>query len=1131
MSIGPEAPNVELSSVPESRGTVINVTDWLRQLGLERYEAAFAENDVTADVLPVLTAEDLKDLGVTAVGHRRRLLQAVAALHPDRAGVPTAQQLVDNRTAVDSAAERRQLSVMFCDLVGSTELSARLDPEDLSQVIRIYQARVRETVTRFGGFIARYVGDGVLIYFGWPEARETEAEWAVRAALAVVAAVADMPIRGEKLEVRIGVATGLVVVGELVETHGGPQQTAIGETPNRAARLQGIAEPSCVVIDTTTYRHVGRLFEYHDLGAVALKGLPNPVSAWSVRGESGLESRFEALRPDGLTPLVGRQEELDLLVRRWRQAAKGNAKVVLISGEPGIGKSRLLVALEQRMQNEPCTLRFFCSPHHREHPLYPIIEHLKHAADFSRSDTPSAMLGKLQALLGCSRGSDRNLLLLADLLSIPVEGISTLLNLSPQRRKELMFEALIRRLDALAESRPVLMLVEDMHWADPSTRELFDLTIERLVGRSILLVMTFRSEFDAPWIGRADVSLMALSRLTRNDTASMTARVASRAIPSALIERVAEQADGVPLFIEELTRAVIEAGPMAAEAETRLAVPGTLHASLLARLDRLARGKSVAQVGAVIGRTFSFELLAKVAGMPEPELREGLTQLADSGLVLERGVPPKASYIFKHSLVQDAAYETLLRGRRATLHERVAEALLQLDPEATELQAGLLAHHCAEAGLIDQAIDYWLKAGHSALSRSAVTEAVAVFQRGLRSLDKLSDPVMRLTKESDLQLALGGAFLITHGQASSKARDALRRAREICKLTEDPSRIISVSWGLWQYQHNRAELDASVEDAVEVLQLASDRRDAIAELIGHRCMATSMLLLAKHSTAREHYDRTIALEADIPRDLIDKRLSHPRFTSGTALSIYSWLLLFQGQLDQALMSRHTALAKTRASEDLHALAVTLHQSCAFYQMLGDLSTVEAQSTELISLAAEQGFTHWHGTGTIFRGWCMAARGEHEAGLAEMRRGLTVKQSTGAELKVPYYLGLIASFVAKTATEDAMELIAEALARVERTGERWFEAELHRLAGELLLEGHETTSTGAEDEFHRAIAIARGQGARFWELGAATSLAHLWCNQGRREDAQKLLSPIYGWFAEAPEMPEIEKARALLWSLA
>jgi class 3 adenylate cyclase/tetratricopeptide (TPR) repeat protein len=1097
----------------------MDVADWLRKLGFEEYVAVFRENAVTADVLPDLTAEDLKDLGVSAVGHRRRLLKAAAAL---RAGgsAEVERGTTDSDQLAERTAERRQLSVMFCDLVGSTELSSRLDPEDLSQVIRTYQARVGDTIARFGGFIARYVGDGVLIYFGWPEARETDAEWAVRAALTVVTEVGDVPIANEMLQVRIGIATGLVVVGERIGVGDLRQQTAIGETPNRAARLQGLARPRGVVIDAATRRLIGGLFECHDLGGIHLKGLPDPVPAWSVQGESELESRFEALRAGGLTPLIGREEELALLQRRWRQVARADARVVLVCGEPGIGKSRLVASLEERVQDEPCIrLRYFCSPHHQEDPLYPIIEQLKHAAGFTRNDTASERLSKLRTLLaGGNQSDDQGESLLADLLGVPSGGFSSIRNFSPQRRKELTFEALIRRLQAVAKQQPVLMLIEDLHWADPSTRELLDLTIERMVGNSILLLITFRPEFHAPWVGRADVSLMTLNRLDRNATASMAAQVASRVVPPALIERIVERTDGVPLFVEELTRSIMEAGHMAAEEGARVAVPSSLQASLLARLDRLPVGKNVAQIGAMIGRSFAYDLLAVVAALPEARLREGLMQLVESGLVLQRGTPPEANYMFKHSLIQDAAYESLLRGRRAALHERVVEAMLQQNPDAAETQAALLAHHCAEAGLIEQAISFWLKAGQSALNRSAASEAVAQLQRGLRALDQMPDDGKRRSREIDLQLVLGEAFSMIEGAASSKRLDALTRARELNGLCGDSQAFVRILFGLSNCHQSRAELTAAIEDSAELLQYANDRDDTIAELQGHRMMAQSMLTRGAHLLAREHFTRAIDLEGRCGSR-----------TSTNSLCLFSWVLLLQGDVDRAFLNRRMALAEARRADNPMAVATALHQSCVFFQLLKDLGRTEEFCTELITLTDEHGFKHWNATGTIFRGWCIAVRGNRQLGLAEMRRGLAAKLAFGYDLMVPYFLGLIAAFLGETDRTDAMCHFADALERVERTGERWFEAELHRLKGEVLLGGPE--SAFPEAEFQQALSVARAQGARFFELRAAMSLARHWHDQHRGEEARLVLAPIYASFTDGHDIPDIKEARTLLETLA
>ena len=538
----------------------MNVTDWLRTLDLERYEAAFRENDVSASVLPGLTAEDLKELGITSVGHRRLLLEAIAALRTGAGPTgdsaqfsrsPATSNFNDNRS-LGSIAERRQLSVMFCDIVGFTALSSRLDPEDLSAVTRGYQSCVATTIARFGGFIARYVGDGVLIYFGWPESREADAERAVRAALAVIAAIGQSPIRTESLQVHIGIATGLVVVGEPIGTGEARQQTAIGETPNLAARLQGLAEPNSVVIDATTRRQIGDLFGCGDLGLHSLKGLPEPAQAWQVLDEAAVESRFEALHAGTLTPLIGRDEELELLLRRWRQAKDCEGQVVLLSGEPGIGKSRLIVALEEQLSGEPhASLRYFCSPHHQDSALYPIVVRWGQEAGFARGDAQQEKLRKLEAALIPAGTSLEDVALIADLLSVAVDHRYPTLDFSPQRKKEKTFEALNRRLANRARRQPVLMLFEDAHWADPSSLELLDKTIGLLKDLPVLLIVSYRFEFRAPWVGHAAASLITLRRLTQKQAAQLVAQVmVDQVLSPTLLQRIVTQTDGVPLFIE-----------------------------------------------------------------------------------------------------------------------------------------------------------------------------------------------------------------------------------------------------------------------------------------------------------------------------------------------------------------------------------------------------------------------------------------------------------------------------------------------------------------------------------------------------------------------------------------------------
>jgi class 3 adenylate cyclase len=635
-----------------------------------------------------------------------------------------------------------------------------MDPEDLREVISAYQNCVAETVGRFGGFVAKYMGDGVLVYFGYPQAHEDDAEQAVRAGLDLVAAVTSLKTH-TALQTRVGIATGLVVVGDLIGSGASQEQAIVGETPNLAARLQGVAEPNSVVIAEGTRRLLGNLFEFEDLGARDLKGIAEPVRAWAALRASSAEGRFEALHTVGLTALVGREEELELFLRRWSRAERGEGQVVLLSGEAGIGKSRLTAALLERLSGEPHTrLRYFCSPQHTDSALHPIIGQMERAAGLAHGDKPQAKLDKLDAVL--AQTSTRDAALFAEMLSLPNDGRYPALELAPEQRRQRTLEALTSQLTELARQRPVLMIFEDVQWIDPTSLEVLGRTVDRIRTLPALLIVTFRPEFNAPWVGQSHVTSLTLNRLGERGAATIIARlVGNKKLPADVLAEIVERTDGIPLFVEEMTKAVLEAENEGAAGRTvaavpspALAVPASLHASLMARLDRLGPAKEVAQIGSAIGREFSHALLASVVGKTEAELRSALDRLIQAGLLFRQGVPPQASYLFKHALVQDAAYGTLLREPRRALHARIAETFESEFAETAESQPEILARHCTEAGLIEKAAGLWGKAGQQSQARSALAEAAAQLTRALEQIATLPGTPALRRERIKLQVAL-----------------------------------------------------------------------------------------------------------------------------------------------------------------------------------------------------------------------------------------------------------------------------------------------------------------------------------------------------------------------------------------
>ena len=1122
----------------------MDIDSWLRTLGLGQYEAAFRDNAIDEKVLPRLTAEDLKELGVAALGHRRKLLDAIAVLRGDANASPTASPgpAVADESPRDTA-ERRQVTVMFSDLVGSTALSARMDPEDLREVISAYQKCVAETVRRFGGFVAKYMGDGVLIYFGYPQAHEDDAERTVRAGLELVAAVSDLKTHAA-LQTRVGIATGLVVVGELIGSGASQEQAIVGETPNLAARLQGIAEPNSVVIAESTRRLLGNLFELQDVGAVDLKGISEPVQAWAALRASSAKGRFEALRATGLTALVGREEELELVLARWSKAKSGEGQVVLLSGEAGIGKSRLTVALLERLATDPhVRLRHFCSPQHTDSAFYSIIGQWERAARLAHDDTPQARLDKLDAVLTRTSTSKQNAALFADMLSLPNDGRYPTLELTPEQRRQRTFEALNLQIEELTSSGPVLMIVEDAHWADPTSLEAFGQAVDLIASLRVLLIVTFRPEFEPPWIGRSHVTAITVNRLAERDVRGMIDNVVgNKLLPPGVRQDISKRADGIPLFVEEMTKAALEAESEGAEQRTAVvpltapAVPASLHGSLLARLDRVGPAKEVAQIGAALGRKFSHPLLAAVVRKPEAELATALDRLVAAGLLFQQGVPPHATYLFKHALVQDAAYGTLLREPRRALHARIAETLESQFTEIAENQPELLARHCTEAGLIERAASLWGKAGQRSLERSALVEAAEQLTRALGQIAALSvTPALR-REEIKLQVALITPLIHVKGYAAPDTKVAVERARSLIEQVqalgeppEDPLLLFSVLYGFWIANLVTFNSDVMRELAAQFMALA-EKQGAIAPLmIGHRLMGMSLLHTGDIAEGRVHFDRAIALY-----DPAEHRPLATRFGQDVRVAILSygslatWLL---GYPDAALTDAEHAVKDAReigqAATLMYAL---LHASLRLIQC-GNYATANAQLDEIVALADAKGSLYWKALGMVFQGCELALTGDASNAVHTITSGNTAWRSTGATLFMPLYLSHLAMAHAELGQfDDAWRCIGEAMTTVEATKEKWCEADIHRMAGEIALLSPERDLAKAEAYFERALAVARKQQAKSWELRAAMSMARLWRDQGKRDDARDLLAPVYDWFTEGFDTLDLKEAKALLDAL-
>jgi class 3 adenylate cyclase/predicted ATPase len=1114
---------------------------WLRKLGLEQYEAVFREHEIDSAVLPKLTAEDLKEIGVKPIGHRRKLLDAIAALRAEGSGsAPSSDVIPDSDQAATDSAERRHVTVMFSDIVGSTALSERMDPEDLREIISAYQTCVASPVRRFGGYVAKYLGDGVLIYFGYPVAHEDDAERAVRTGLAVIDAITKLAT-AEPFQVRIGVATGLVVVGDLVGSGDAQERGIIGETPNLAARLQSIAEPNTVVIAEATRRLLGNLFELRELGPRDLKGITGPVRAFEALRASSVESRFEAMHPGGLSALVGREEELELLVRRWARAKAGEGQVVLLSGEPGIGKSRLTAALMENLATDPhMRLRNFCSPQHTDSAFYPIIGHFERAAGFAHGDTPQTKLDKLDGLLVQTSTTQLDAALLAELLSLPNDGRYPALDPLPEQRRQKTMEVLGLQIEALARSTPVLLIFEDAHWSDPTSLEVFGRIIDRITNLRVLMIVTFRPEFEAPWVGQPHVTALAINRLGGRDVDSLIDRVlGNHRLPTNIRKDIIERTDGIPLFVEEMTQAVLEAGGaqeamqmVAAVPVPALAVPASLQASLMARLDRLGPAKELAQIGAAIGREFPHALLAAVVRQSDAALSSSIDCLIQAGLLFRSGMPPHATYVFKHALVQDAAYGTLLREPKRALHARIAKALQSQFADIAEAQPELMARHYTDAGLIEKAAVSWGKAGLRSIERSALVEALDQLTRALAQIPALPGTPALRREEIKLQVAVLYPLQHVKGQGAPALKEAAERAillieqaQALGEAPEDPLLLFLALSTLTGIYLTAFDGPRACEGASRLLALAEKQKDMLPVVFAHCRLGVALVEMGDFAQGLVHL-RAIALYDPLEdRQMARLRSQDIRQAALVYRSRAQWALGFR---EAALTDAERALNHARDTRHASTLMLALAPVCLTKVLNGDYVAAKELSDELIQLAEEKGSIFWKSAGMLRRATVLVATGKASDALSIFTAAIPVMRSTGTTIYLPVWLSHLARAYGELGQFDAAwRYIEEAKTILETTKEQWYEAELHRIAGEIALMPSERDAAKAEAHFKQALVIARGQQAKSLELRASLSLARLWRLQGKREEASQLLAPAFGWFTEGFDTFDLKQAKALL----
>ncbi len=1064
-----------------------------------------------------------------SLGARRRLRLALANLRGDEPAPGDEGSAGAADGGSPGGAERGQLTVMFCDLVGSSALAAQVDPEDMLAVLREFQDACTREISRYGGFVAKLMGDGVLAYFGYPEAHENDAERAVHAGLDIIRAAGARRARADPARcppVRIGVATGEVVVGNLIGKVAAQEAAVTGETPNLAARLQALAEPDTVVVDRLTKQLAGGGFEFGAEGVRVLKGFPEPQAYVTVRGRRPVESRFAAARDERLSALVGRDEELEILRKRWRRIHSESGQLVLISGEPGIGKSRLVHGLVERIGDEP-HLRMVhqCSPFHINSALYPVIDCIERSAGFQAADSPDARLDKLESLVGrIGRECDYDVPLLAALVAVPMGERYRPRAVSPQRLKELTIEMLAAHIAALAAQSPVLFVLEDAHWIDPTTRELLDLLVEKLQETRVLVLVTHRPEFGVPWAGRAAVTQLALNRLGRAESAILANLQGHGAkLPAQALEQIVSKTDGVPLFIEEFTRAAAESGG------GEIAIPTTLHDALESRLGRLEAGRDVAQIAAAVGRRFGYEMIAAVCGDDAARVRRALEELVAAGLVFVRGEPPEAVYTFKHALVQDTAYNSLLRGRRREIHARIADVLEREFPSSTTEEPEVIAHHLTRAERIDGAIPYWERAGKTAALRFANAEAIHHYSKAIELVRSLPSSAERAGRELTLQIHLAPVHMAAKGFAAPGVEIAYRRALELAREIDDGNHAFIAQWGLWMVSLMNPASGPAKSFTRELMRLSEKSGDAGQLLQANHASWTTHFVLGEFESACA----TAAAGSAIydPDGHAQHKFLFGGHDPGTcACNFYSISQCLLGNGDSALERCDAGLAL--AARVAHPLSSIATQTMVALIRL--LRREPRESLQLLETAIELSKENGVPTGMwgdALRGWIVGEQGDPVEGVEVMARTFGEVGAVGQEPFRPFYLGIMAQLCDRAGrVAEGLGHVAEGLEIAERDGRSWCMAELLRIRGDLMVR-HRSPAAEIAECFRSSAAIAHRQNARLWQLRTATSLARWQAEVGRGAEAREQLAAVYASHPEKAGTPDVSEAKALLDDLS